>query len=260
MLSTKFRHAKASLGVEYEVTPLREPVSSIPNVFQFKTWTHFLINREICCYFLINHAQSKIICAGGSIEKVTGYHETLYTDLPFTHFLNFVHPDDLYALRTLQALQKEMSQSLSQTRKINGCSSFSFRFKKNNESFIQMLRQDIVLQLDVTGNPEYGIWFISDISHLKSDNRVTATMTDENGDQKILTLPEKSLMQENIRLSNREKEIIYLVAQGLSSKQIACRLNLSFHTVTTHKRNIFEKTSSPNSNALIQFAIRKGII
>lgn len=260
MLSTKSWPSKANLEVTYEVTPLGEPVYSIPDVLQLKSWTQFLINREICCYFLVNHAQSKIISTGGNIEKVTGYQETQFTDLPFSHFLSFVHPDDLYALRTLQALQKEMTQELSQTRKIKNCSSFSFRFKKNNGPFIQMLRQDIVLQLDVTDNPEYGIWFVSDISHFKSDTRVTATMMDENGDQKLLTVPEKSPLQETIRLSNREKEIIYLVAQGLSSKQIACHLNLSFHTITTHKRNIFEKTSSPNSNALIQFAIRKGII
>lgn len=61
-------------------------------------------------------------------------------------------------------------------------------------------------------------------------------------------------------LSAREREIVKLVAQGLSNKEIADRLCLSFHTVTTHRRNISEKLNIHSTAALAIFAIVHKII
>ncbi len=56
-------------------------------------------------------------------------------------------------------------------------------------------------------------------------------------------------------LSEREREIIRWVAYGLSNKEIADKLCLSFHTVTTYRRNISEKLNIHSSAALAIFAI-----
>lgn len=61
-------------------------------------------------------------------------------------------------------------------------------------------------------------------------------------------------------LSAREREIVRLVAEGLSNKEIADRLCLSFHTVTTHRRNISEKLNIHSTAALAIFAIVHKII
>ncbi len=42
-------------------------------------------------------------------------------------------------------------------------------------------------------------------------------------------------------MTNREREIVVLIAEGLSNKEIAERLNLSTHTVKSHIHNILEK-------------------
>lgn len=61
-------------------------------------------------------------------------------------------------------------------------------------------------------------------------------------------------------LSEREREIVKWVAHGLSNKEIADRLNLSFHTITTHRRNISEKLNIHSTAALAIFAIVHKII
>lgn len=61
-------------------------------------------------------------------------------------------------------------------------------------------------------------------------------------------------------LSDREKEIIRLVAQGLSNKEIADRLCLSFHTVTTYRKNLSAKLNIHSTAALTIFAILHNII
>lgn len=61
-------------------------------------------------------------------------------------------------------------------------------------------------------------------------------------------------------LSEREKEVIRLVAYGLSNKEIADRLCLSFHTITTYRKNISSKLNIHSSAALTIFAILHNLI
>jgi len=65
---------------------------------------------------------------------------------------------------------------------------------------------------------------------------------------------------ETAELGNREKEIIRCVAQGLSNKEIADKLNISFNTVTTHRRNIASKLQIHSTAALTIYAVINGLI
>jgi DNA-binding NarL/FixJ family response regulator len=56
------------------------------------------------------------------------------------------------------------------------------------------------------------------------------------------------------RLSTREREIIRLITEGLTTRDIATRLSLSEFTVGTHRRNILHKLELHNAAALTQFA------
>lgn len=61
-------------------------------------------------------------------------------------------------------------------------------------------------------------------------------------------------------LTPREREILQLLAEGKSNKDIATLLNLSLYTAETHRRNIQEKLSLHSLAELILYAVRKGII
>jgi len=62
------------------------------------------------------------------------------------------------------------------------------------------------------------------------------------------------------RLSNREREVFQMIAEGRSTKEIAEILCLSPSTVKTHRANIMEKLEKDNISQLIQFAIHLGIV
>lgn len=62
------------------------------------------------------------------------------------------------------------------------------------------------------------------------------------------------------RLSEREIEIIELIAEGATSREIANRLFISEHTVKTHRKNIFQKTNVSDSDQLIQWAMNNQLI
>ncbi|MBC6611007.1 response regulator transcription factor [Hymenobacter sp. BT507] len=59
-------------------------------------------------------------------------------------------------------------------------------------------------------------------------------------------------------LSAREHEILQLVADGLTTAQIADKLFTSPRTVETHRQNIMEKTGAKNTAALVKIAVSKG--
>lgn len=61
-------------------------------------------------------------------------------------------------------------------------------------------------------------------------------------------------------LSRREREVLQLVAEGLSAKEIAVRLGLSVKTAEAHRGNLMAKLGIRRTSMLVRFAIREGII
>jgi two-component system, NarL family, response regulator NreC len=61
-------------------------------------------------------------------------------------------------------------------------------------------------------------------------------------------------------LSPREREVLQLVAEGNSSKEIASLLNLSVYTVETHRARVMQKLNLKGIPELILYAVRKGIV
>ena len=61
-------------------------------------------------------------------------------------------------------------------------------------------------------------------------------------------------------LTNREREILQLIAEGFSNREIAERLYISVKTVETHRAHIMEKLAIHSAAALTKYAIRKGLI
>jgi DNA-binding NarL/FixJ family response regulator len=59
-------------------------------------------------------------------------------------------------------------------------------------------------------------------------------------------------------LSNREREVLQLLAEGNSTKQIALKLHISAKTVETHRRQIMDKLDIHSVAELTKYAIRKG--
>jgi DNA-binding NarL/FixJ family response regulator len=60
-------------------------------------------------------------------------------------------------------------------------------------------------------------------------------------------------------LSPREREVLQLLAEGLSTKEVAFRLGVSVKTVETHRKQIMEKLDLHSIAALTKYAIREGL-
>jgi two-component system response regulator NreC len=61
-------------------------------------------------------------------------------------------------------------------------------------------------------------------------------------------------------LTNRERQVFQLLAEGNSNKEVANRLNLSLHTVETHRWRIMEKLGLHSAAELVLSAVRRGMV
>jgi len=75
----------------------------------------------------------------------------------------------------------------------------------------------------------------------------------------------RRLQQEGLQdrydlLTDREREVLQLLAEGRSNKEVATLLGLSIHTVDTHRTNFMQKLSLHNTAEIVMYAMRKKII
>lgn len=65
---------------------------------------------------------------------------------------------------------------------------------------------------------------------------------------------------EPVRLSEREQEIITLIAEGFTNTTIAEKLFLSPHTVNTHRKNIMNKLGVKNTASIVMYAVKSNLV
>lgn len=85
--------------------------------------------------------------------------------------------------------------------------------------------------------------------------------------KKFLTAEIKEILKNNLPLSSktpvftkREKEVLVLIAEGLTNQEIAYRLFISQLTVISHRKSLLEKTASKNTAQLIKHCFEFGLL
>ncbi len=76
----------------------------------------------------------------------------------------------------------------------------------------------------------------------------------------VHALKQKGVADSYELLTTREREILQLLAEGKTNKEVATSLNISVYTAETHRGNILQKLNLHSSAELVLYAVRKGII
>src|SRR5688572_8828597 len=73
-------------------------------------------------------------------------------------------------------------------------------------------------------------------------------------------LQARGLTDSHHLLTDREKEVLQLLAEGRSNKEVATLLDLGVSTVETHRANLMQKLNLHNTAEIVLYAVRKGLI
>jgi two-component system, NarL family, response regulator NreC len=76
----------------------------------------------------------------------------------------------------------------------------------------------------------------------------------------IRQLQQRGLTDSYDLLTDREKEVLQLLAEGRSNKEVASLLDLGLSTVETHRANLMQKLNLHNTAEIVLYAVRKGLI
>jgi len=212
----------------------------------------FLINKSECG-FVIDFTLNRIVYKKG-IKKLLGYHENEFT---IQLLRQIYHPDDYEV--TTSILKNATLYSLAHPEDNSENTLFiSYRLKQKNGTYIKILSQSNNISTNKKGHITSSFIRFTDISFIDKTDNV-------NWEFKTTNLMKDFFNQQVYKayqnfFTKREKEIIVKMKKGLTNKEIGHKLNISEHTVATHRKNILKKGKCHSSEELIQFCNGKGIL
>lgn len=193
--------------------------------------------------------------------SLLGYEINWIHEKPQSYWDSRIHPQDHIQLMKQGITLLKLFFGLGKEEKSNHKLINEYRMLNANDEYIKVIEQHQVLELDIHGN----LWLALSIIDISPNQQMQDEINSQlinfrTGEILILPLPKSSNEIPSIQLSQRENEILHLVKSGLLSKEISNKLNISLHTVNTHRQRILEKLGANNSMEAVIFASRLGLV
>lgn len=167
-----------------------------------------------------------------------------------------IHPDDREQLVEYQIEHGQFIYSLSEEKRNDYMQTFQYRILNAKGQYVNVISRQQVIEKDRNGKA----WIIMGVMDISPDQipaeRIKRTVINRKTGEILIS----SLIPEEKQLTNREKEILLLIRQGLLSKEIADKLKLSIYTVNNHRKNILAKLDVDNVIEAINRAREYGIL
>ena len=174
------------------------------------------------------------------------------------HFREGVHPDDALRQGLGTAQLFKIANELFIEKKGKGLLSTDLKIRNSAGYYSNQLIQCYLFYSESPVKTVYLLQILTDIdSFTKNKNKYHYYM---GNDLSNFRYPDRELLMIGNPLTDREFEIVELIAAGLSSEQIAGRIFLSVHTISTHRANILSKTGFNTIAELIFDFQKRGLL
>ena len=131
---------------------------------------------------------------------------------------------------------------------------WNYRIKNGNGEYVNIIQNTTPLQFDKDDKPVVGLAHYTVLSgHMKLDICASAKILNESNEYETLYF--KNMSSTNLLdvISNRERDVVRLLVTNKTSEEIANNLNISKHTVDTHRRNILKKLNLSSTVELTSY-------
>lgn len=236
---------KFDLPEHFEKSPLARGVLSIgPSFIMFgnvKTW--------------------KTLYVSDDCEGITGFSSKEAQLLGPQFLVDLTHPEDYpVAMAANEKAVKALYDAPVDDRAYMTCIFYHRGIRKDGNP-MHIMQQIIPFVFDLQGNPYIFAIVITDIGHLNMSRMPRICLVDhKHNDYRLIDPGIPSNNGEKFRFSRREKEVLGLLADGLTTKEISAKLGISFHTAATYRKRLREKTGLNTTGALVNFALVHSMI
>ena len=205
------------------------------------------------CMYVLDWSHKRCVYQKG-VPAFLGYDPEEFT---FEQIVDTYHPDDQE--RLFLVIREAVKYCTS--RNLVGDDfllQLAYRVRHRDGHYIKVLRQSSVHQVGNNGRMVSNLSLLTDISFMDRTDHVhwdiQAAGLDRDTLQQIIYASTADIF------TRREREILKLMSQGLNNNEIARRLHISYHTVATHRKNIYRKSGCNGLQELLDFSYKCGIL
>jgi DNA-binding CsgD family transcriptional regulator len=204
-------------------------------------------------HLIFNVVEPKIEYCDQGVYSLLGYEPKAFT---IEHLLNSIHPDDLPYFLDFERRAADFFHKLPPDKVQRYKVRYDYRMRAKSGEYKRVMQQVLPIQSDAEGAILRTIGVFTDISAFKSNTSMTLAILGLDGEPSYPNLLSYGTRQKDPNpLSRREMEVLQMVADGKSSKQIAEDLSISLHTVHNHRKNMLRKVGVKSSAALLSKAL-----
>ncbi|KOY50773.1 LuxR C-terminal-related transcriptional regulator [Polaribacter dokdonensis] len=171
------------------------------------------------------------------------------------YYWSLIHPDDIELwLKSLQNLMAFTMKELNDDQRKRMNYTWNYRIKNEKGNYVNIIQNTTPLQFDENNKPIIGMAHYTVLnSETFMDICATAKILNDNNEYETLYYENMSSANLLDVISNRERDIIRLIITKNTSEEIANKLNISVHTVNTHRRNILKKLNIDSTFELVNY-------
>lgn len=171
------------------------------------------------------------------------------------YFWSLFHDNDIKLwIQCLQELMTFTMNELNDDQRKRMSYTWNYRIKNSKGDYVSIVQNTTPLQFDKDNKPIIGLAHYT-VLNSQSLSDICASAKYLNDQNEYETLFHSNISSKNMLnfISNRERDIVRLLITKKTSNQIAKSLNISKHTVDTHRRNILKKLNLDSTSELINY-------
>jgi DNA-binding CsgD family transcriptional regulator len=209
---------------------------------------------------ITNTVENKYEFISRNFEFATGLDRKPLMENGIPHFLSLIHPEEIKLW--LDMLREQMDFCLDNFKieeRYKLDFQYNYRIRKQSGTYINILENQLNIMADREGKPVVGLGHFTVFGDGENiPIRATIRFLNDRGEYETVFQKIYGPAQIGETLTNRERDVLRLIAVGLTNEQISKKLNISKHTVITHRKNMLEKSNSRNTAQLLVECIREG--
>jgi len=264
-MNKKYNEIAAYWRAAYSENIERNIAFNIPEQFN-KIASLFAPGKSF--YYIINFHNLELEFTSPSIKE---FIDADYENLRITDILKTALPEEInYVQLKEKVLEDFFVRYLERKNIMDYKIVYSYKMRGRDGKELTMLHQAMALSVDKNGFFHHVLSIHSEISHLNVLRNNNISFMNLKGGKSFYNVdiskgkfaPDQEDEKNQLKtlLSDREKEIVSEIALGLSNIQIGDKLNISPHTVKTHRKNILEKSGCDNAAQLVANCLVGGVI
>jgi len=223
---------------------------------------NLLNNQQGNVTFLIDVKHLRVIQASGSVLKYTGYSPAEFGDNVLLKFMSMFVPKQRSFMSDfvtwILSIEKNVPLEFKSRQFI---SAWGMRLFHKDGRSMRCYIDIIPIEFNAQNNPTVLMMSFQEVSYLvKGEDYCMRGIFGEDDKKVFVYYSKEDRTIDSEIISEREREVLQYISQGLDTKQIAGELKISTNTVDNHRRNMLARTGTRDTTALIQLCRMLGVI